>query len=79
MTIQEKKAREMISNLTLPQLLEEWELTTTQPYSQELATVRGWLMDELEERHPEAFNKWLDSEWPEDSELKKYIEEELSK
>lgn len=29
-------------------------------------TVRGWLMDELEERHPEQFEAWLGCD---DSEL----------
>ncbi len=24
-------------------------------------TVRGWIMDELERRNPEAFTKWIDS------------------
>ena len=23
-------------------------------------TVRGWLMDELEKRNPEAYERWLD-------------------
>lgn len=27
-----------------------------------LYTVRGWIMDELEARDPEAFNAWLDSD-----------------
>ena len=30
--------------------------------SQELAVVRGWLMDELEARDPEGFEAWMDSE-----------------
>ena len=72
MTVAEQKAREMISNLTLGELLDEWELTTTN-HSPEISTVRGWLMDELEKRNPEAFGKWLDEDYPEDSDLKHYM------
>ena len=72
MTVAEQKAREMISNLTLGELLDEWELTTTNN-SPEISTVRGWLMDELEKRNPEAFEKWLDEDYPEDSDLKYYM------
>lgn len=72
MTVAESKAREMISNLTLGELLDEWELTTTNN-SPEISIVRGWLMDELEKRNPEAFEKWLDEDYPEDSDLKYYM------
>lgn len=72
MTKQEKQAREMLSNSTLGDLLDEWELTTNIS-DPEIATVRGWLMDELESRNPEAFDKWLDQDEPEDSQLREYM------
>ena len=34
--------------------------------------VRGWLMDEMERRNPEGFDKWLDSDCY-DEDIKKYI------
>lgn len=71
MTNAEKKAREMLSNATLAVLLDEWELTTN-INNPEIATVRGWLMDELESRNPEAFEKWLDGD-AEDSTLRDYM------
>lgn len=71
MTNTEKKAREMLSNAQLADLLEEWELTS-KINNPEIATVRGWLMDELESRNPAAFEKWLDSD-AEDSTLKDYM------
>ena len=40
------------------QLLDLWELTTSNP-NEYIPVVRGWLMNELESRHPEAFDKWL--------------------
>lgn len=70
---QEKQAREMIENLTLPELFDEWDLTTKAKPTPELATVRGWMMDEFEKRNPEGFNAWVDCEWPEDSDARKYI------
>lgn len=67
----EKEARELIKQQTLDDLLTQWELTAI--YNNEnIYTVRGWLMDELESRNPEAFNKWLDS-YCEDFELRKYM------
>jgi hypothetical protein len=72
MTYTEKKAREMISNLTLPELIDEWELTSN-INTAEIHIVRGWLMDELEKRNPAAFDKWLDSENCLDTELKYYM------
>ena len=39
----------------------------------DIPTVRGWIMDELENRDPEAFNAWLEQEAPEDEDLKKFF------
>lgn len=72
MTKQEQKAREMLANSTLGDLLDEWELTSDMN-DPEIATVRGWLMDELESRNPEAFNAWLDQDAPEDNQLREYM------
>ena len=70
MTMNEMK--EVLENATLADLLDEWELTTT-INDPEIATVRGWLMDELENRNPEAFNAWLDQDEPEDADLKWFM------
>lgn len=72
MTTAEAKARDMISNLTLADLLDEWELTS-KINNPEIYTVRGWLMDELESRNPEAFDKWLDGDDPSDEMLREYM------
>lgn len=72
MTKQEQKAREMLANSTLGDLLDEWELTSNMD-DPEIATVRGWLMDELESRNLEAFDKWLDQDAPEDNQLREYM------
>lgn len=72
MTKQEQTAREMLANSTLGDLLDEWELTSDMN-DPEIATVRGWLMDELESRNPEAFNAWLDQDALEDNQLREYM------
>ncbi len=71
MTNAEKKARELISNQPLANLLDEWELTTI-INDANICTVRGWLMDEFEKRNPEAFNEWLDTD-AEDETLREYM------
>jgi len=71
MTAAEKKAREMISKQSLEQLLTQWELTSV-INDENIPTVRGWLMDELQKRNPEAFDKWLDS-YTDDDKLREYM------
>lgn len=43
----EKKARAMLSRLSLEQLIKEFDMTEDMPASFELSMVRGWIMDEL--------------------------------
>lgn len=74
---QEKAAREILANSTLGDLLDEWELTSS-VNSPEVYTVRGWLMDELESRNPEAFNEWLDGD-AEDDTLRDYMTRETAR
>ena len=70
MTMNEMK--EMLENATLADLLDEWELTS-KINDPAIPTVRGWLMDELESRNPEAFNAWLDQDEPYDEDLRKFM------
>ena len=68
----EKKARSMLSRLSLEQLIKEFDMTEDMPASFELSMVRGWIMDELEKRFPDQFDKWLDSDCR-DEDLRKFI------
>jgi hypothetical protein len=61
MTVEEIKARKFIAGQTTERLITQFELTDLTD-SKEVYMVRGWLMDELEKRNPEAFWKWVDSE-----------------
>lgn len=61
-----------LENLTTEQLCELFELTETMN-DENIPTIRGWLMEEIQKRNPTGFDKWLDSDYPEDSELRKFI------
>lgn len=71
MTVLEKRAKNLIAGLTTSQLLDQWE-STSDIADPNIPTVRGWLMDELEKRFPDQFDKWLDSECR-DEELRSFI------
>ena len=66
----EKNARTMLSRLSTEQLIKEFDMTEDIPITLELSMVRGWIMDELEKRNPEAFDKWLDLDYPDNKSLK---------
>ena len=58
----DKKARAAMATRTMEQLLCCWDLTEVMPLSQEVATTRGWLMEEFERRDPAAFDRWMDND-----------------
>lgn len=61
MTVAETKARNLIAGQSTTDLITQFELTDISTDSH-IYMVRGWLMDELEKRNPEAFWKWVDSD-----------------
>lgn len=58
---------------SIERLLDLWEHTETAEYSTELATVRGWLMDEIERRAQVGFNEWLEQDAPDDKDLRTFV------
>ena len=66
------KAAAKIKSMTTRQLIETFILTgaVNDPH---IYTVRGWIMDELETRNPEAWEAYLDSDSLEDEDLLKYF------
>ena len=64
--------QEMIQGSSTAKLLELFELTTG-VYNVKTSAFRWHVMDELEKRHPKAFRKWLEAEYPEDQNLRKMI------
>lgn len=60
-----------LKSMTTEKLCELFELTTNMN-DENIPTVRGWLMDEIAERNPEGFDKWIDED-AEDHNLRKYV------
>ena len=60
-----------LKSMTTEKLCELFELTTDMN-DENIPTVRGWLMDEIAERNPEGFDKWIDED-AEDRNLRKYV------
>lgn len=58
---------------TTRQLVQDFLVTTSKPFTLELATVRGWIMDELERRNPDAYWAWLDQDNPTDESILEYF------
>ncbi len=56
----EIKARRMISLRNTEALVADFEATETNN-DPHISIVRGWIMDELEARDPEAFDAWIDA------------------
>lgn len=54
-------AQKKIEALTTEQICEAFEKTNSME-GEHIPTLRGWLMDALEARNPEAFDTWMDSE-----------------
>ena len=65
------KAMKILKQRTTKQLLDLWEMTTTNN-SPCIPTVSGWIMDELASRFPAAFDAWLDSD-TDDAALREYV------
>lgn len=55
------KARQLTRSRSLEQLITDFELTNELAITEDVATVRGWLLDELQDRNKEAFDEWLNS------------------
>lgn len=53
-------------------LLDTFDLTEISN-DEDVYTVRGWLMNEIERRHPEAWNRWLDTEALDNKVLREFI------
>lgn len=58
--------RNQLAALSLAHLSALWmETENPQPMTTELADVRGWIMDDLEQRFPATFDNWIDCGMPE--------------
>lgn len=65
-------AKTSLRKMSIEKLVELFE-TTTDNNDENVPRVRGWIMDVIEEKAPEGFDKWLESEMCEDNELKNFV------
>lgn len=70
-TMTTPKAAAVIKSMTTRQLVDTFILTGSMN-DPHIPTVRGWIMDELEARDPDAFDAWLES-YADDADLLKYF------
>lgn len=71
MTTTNTKIPAIVKSMSTKKLIETF-IETGKINNENMPTVRGWLMDELEARNPEAFDAWMDSEACADEDLPKY-------
>lgn len=54
-------AADKLAQMSIPALAELFDLTDARQVNAELALVRGWIMDALEAKRPEAFAAWMEN------------------
>lgn len=62
-----------VKRLSTQDLLTIWELTEGKQEAA-IATVRTWLLEEMEARNPTGFHEWRKLKTPTDTELRWYME-----
>lgn len=71
MTSAEMRARNTLKAMTTTNLIDTF-IKTGESNDENIYIVRGWLMDELEARNPEAFDKWLESDFNNDEDITRF-------
>ena len=57
-----QEARRKLQALSLENLIIAWEVIDKREITAGVISTRGWIMDELESRNKESFDKWIDSD-----------------
>ena len=64
--------KESLKAMSIERLVDLFEATANMKDAM-IATVRGWLMDAIEEKNPEGFDAWLDSDCNTDESLRAFV------
>ena len=64
----EQVARDRIAGRKTDDLIRDFIMTNLL-FDPHIPTIRGWIMDELEKRNPEAFKAWIMQDEPDDRQL----------
>lgn len=62
-----RKTRDLIQDFILTGIQMDAARIVHTQYDPNLPTVRGWIMDEIERRDPEGFERWIDSDLDDDA------------
>lgn len=68
----ENKAKEKLRKYTTEQLLDQWEIICKMEATRDVIRVRGWILGALEEKNPEALERFYDS-YDQDLALRSYV------
>ena len=68
--LQGRRTKDLIRDFILTGTMIDAAYLAHRPCDQNLPTVRGWLMDEIERRDPKGFERWMDSDLDDDGLLK---------
>lgn len=61
-----EKVKALMASRSMEDLVKDFEATEKEErMTEELAMVRGWIMDELERRNEEAFWQWIEEGYEE--------------
>jgi len=72
MTSIESKAREAMNKMSVDKLVPLWEETSKKKTTPEVAEVRGWILDALENKNPEGLDNYYDGFY-EDEQLRDFV------
>ncbi len=61
MTRKERATIEMMKGIKTNKLIELWKEADKHEITEEVARVRGWIMEALESKNKEAFNNWMEA------------------
>ena len=61
-----------LKGLSLEKLLELWDEVSKKKTTVEVAEVRGWILEAIEDKNPEGFNEYLDGFY-EDEDLRRFV------
>lgn len=62
----------LLEKMSLENLIEQWEIVSKMKVTSEIATVRGWILEALEEKAPDKMDAYYDGFY-EDAELRKVL------
>ena len=64
--------KEDLNKMSIERLVDLWDEISKMKVTQEIADVRGWILEALEEKNPEGMDAYYEI-FGEDEDLRKYV------